>query len=368
MQTLVQQPWMIYGAYGFTGRLIVEAALRRGHRPVLAGRDAGRLNAMAHPLGLTAMPVSLDEGYDLRAALQSVRLVLNAGGPFSETGLPMIEACLDAGTSYADISGEFEHLRAVATLDERARRAGIALLPGAGFGVTLGDCLARHVIDRLPDATHLRLSVAASNAHSTPAVRRTIVNVLAGGGYAVEGGQWRRHALAHQSWALSYDGKLQPFAAAPMGELVAAFQSTHVANIAVGRPMSAGAARMLRTLSPLIQFALSAGPLRRALGGGSNAPAAKPEPAGGYRSWLVAEAQNARGTKSAALLETGEGYALTAEAALANVEALLAGKFAGAFTPASAFGASHVLKIPGVRLSDLQPGTAIRPLLDRLPA
>ncbi len=106
------------------------------------------------------------------------------------------------------------------------------------------------------------------------------------------------------------------------------------------------------------------GPLRRALGGGSDAKATKPEPAG-YHSWLAAEAQDARGNRRAALIETGEGYAVTAEAAVVNVEGLFAGKLAGAFTPASAFGADHVRKIPGVRLSDLVSGSGKRRCLIR---
>jgi len=225
--------------------------------------------------------------------------------------------------------------------------------------VTLGDCLARHVADRLPDATHLRIAVAAANAQSTSAVRRTILNVLAGGGYAVESGRLRRRPIAHRSWTLKLDGRRYTFAAAPMGELVAAFHSTRIANIVVGRPMSANAARGLRTLSPLIQFALSLSPLRRALGGGSSASSTKAEPVDGFRSWIWAEAQNASGEQRAARIETGEGYAVTAAAAVVNVEALLSQKLAGAFTPASAFGAAHVLKIPGVRLFDLEGGTML---------
>lgn len=356
MQNSVQHPWMIYGAYGFTGRLIVEAALQRGHRPILAGRDGDRVKAMAEQLGLTAMPISLDDGDALRAALRAVPLVLNASGPFTETGLPIIEACLDTGTSYADISGEFHHLRTVTALNERARQADIALLSGAGFGVTLGDCLARHVADQLPDATHLRISVAAANAQSTSAVRRTILNVVSNGGYAVERGQWRRRSIAHKSWLLKHDGKPVPFAAAPMGELVAAFNSTRIANIVVGRPMSATAARGIRTLSPLIKGVLSVGPVRRALGNGSGTTPTKPEPAG-YHSWLAAEAQNARGERRTAFIEAGEGYAVTADAAVTNVEALLAQKLAGAFTPSTAFGAAHVLKVSGVRLVDVDPKT-----------
>src|SRR5689334_19474570 len=105
--------WMIYGAYGFTGRLIVEEAVRSGHRPVLAGRDAERLKALAEPLGLEVLPLSLDDPASLRAAAQSTSLIFNAAGPFSETGPKIIETCLKAGTAYADISGELDHLRAI---------------------------------------------------------------------------------------------------------------------------------------------------------------------------------------------------------------------------------------------------------------
>ena len=353
-----QHQWLIYGAYGYTGRLVAEEALRRGHRPVLAGRSGQKLEAMADRMGLAFKPLLLDDPEALRAALRSTRLIFNAAGPFTETGPKIIEACLETGTPYVDISGEFHHLRAVEALD--ARTARIPILTGAGFGVTFGDCLARHVVDRLPDATHLRVSVAASNALTTSAVRRTILEVLAKGGYAVEGGQWRRRPLAHQHWMVRDGGSPLTFAAAPMGELVAARLSTNVANIVVGRPMSAKTAKRLRLVSPLIQGALGLAPLRRALGrdnGSSSASASAPE--GGWRSRIWAEAWNDGGNHVMARLETGEGYAATAAAAIANVEALFARPSVGVLTPAQAFGAAHVLTIPGVQLTDLDPASGL---------
>ena len=356
MSNVTHDSWMIYGAYGFTGRLIVEEALRRGHRPVLAGRDAEQLRSMAKPLELEIMPLSLDDAPSLGLAARSSSLIVNAAGPFSETGPKIIDACLKTSTPYVDISGEFHHLRAVEALDEQAREAGIPLLTGGGFGVTFGDCLARHVVDRLPDATSLLISVAANNAQSTPAVRRTILDVIAKGGYAVEGGSWVKRPLAHQLWTVRDGSTDTPFAAAPMGELAAARTSTSVANIVVGRPMPAKTAKRLRMVSPLLQGALSIAPLRRALGRDSGKPQIPtPEPKQGWRSQLWAEARNARGDRAVARLETGEGYAFTARAALANIEALFTRKLAGAFTPARAFGAEHVLTIPGVRLIDLDP-------------
>jgi short subunit dehydrogenase-like uncharacterized protein len=355
-----RRPFMVYGAYGFTGRLIVEEALRRGHRPVLSGRDEQRLQALAQPLGLAAIALRLDDASALQAALRPMSLVLNAAGPFTATGRAIIEACLATGAPYVDVSGEIAHLRAVYDLDERARKAGVALLTGAGFGVTYGDCLARHVVDRLPDATHLRLSVAASSAQTTSGVRRTILEIMAEGGWAVEGGEWKRRPLAHQTWVVKDGPAALPFAAAPLGELAAARLSTKVADIVVGLPMPGATAKAVRLVSPLIQGALRLPPLRRALGGDEGRPSIRaPEPKEGWRSRIWAEARNARGHRVMARLETGEGLAATARAALANVEALLARRLAGAFSPAPAFGTAHVSTIPGVNLTDLAPETGL---------
>jgi short subunit dehydrogenase-like uncharacterized protein len=119
-------------------------------------------------------------------------------------------------------------------------------------------------------------------------------------------------------------------------------------------------AKAVRLLSPLIQGALRPVPIRRALGrdaGGS--PSRAPEPKEGRRSRIWAQARNAGGRRVLATLETGEGYAATARAALANVEALFERNLAGAFSPALAFGAAHVSAIPGVTLTDLDPETGL---------
>jgi short subunit dehydrogenase-like uncharacterized protein len=120
--------------------------------------------------------------------------------------------------------------------------------------------------------------------------------------------------------------------------------------------MAQKTAKLIRLLSPMIKGALSITPLRNALGrdkGKPSAPAQAPDTV--WHSQLWAEARNARGDRAFSRLDAGEGYAFTARAAIANVEALFARKLVGAFTPARAFGARHVLTIPGVRLVDLDP-------------
>jgi short subunit dehydrogenase-like uncharacterized protein len=356
MIKMTHRPWMLYGAYGFTGGLILEEAIRRRHKPALAGRDGRRIEDLAKRHGLQSHVLSLDDPAALRAAVRGVELVVNAAGPISETGPKLIAACLDMGTAYVDVSGEFHHLQFVEALDARAKQAGIVLLTGAGFGVTYGDCLARYALDRLPNATYLRLSVAAANAQTTPGAQRTIVGVLAKGSYAVEGGRFRRRPLAHQTWTIRSTSSEVAFAAAPLGELAALRRSTGIADIVVGRPMPAGSARILRLISPLLQGALAVPAIRRFVGRDRGDPlGSSPTPPGGWRSRIWAEAHNDRGDAVLAQLETGEGYAATAEAALANIEALFAHRPKGAFTPGLAFGSAHLASLPRVGITDLSP-------------
>src|SRR5262245_8951509 len=98
--------WMLYGAYGRMGRLIIDEALRRGHRPILAGRDASQLLVVARETGVITQHLSLEDDRAIRAALADVRCVLLAAGPYTQTGPAMRAACLDAGCSYLDINGE----------------------------------------------------------------------------------------------------------------------------------------------------------------------------------------------------------------------------------------------------------------------
>src|SRR5512147_2807043 len=86
----VSDPLLVYGATGYTGRLIVDRAVDSGLRPILAGRDARRLAALAEPRGLEYRAASLQEPERLRSILDGVGVVLNVAGPFSHTVRPLL--------------------------------------------------------------------------------------------------------------------------------------------------------------------------------------------------------------------------------------------------------------------------------------
>src|SRR5215468_10962423 len=156
--------WMLYGAYGRTGRLIVDEALRRGHRPILAGRDAAKLQELQRATGLATAHLPLERAAELRVALSRLRCVVLAAGPYQVTGPLMRAACLDARCSYLDINAAVDDFREALACDEAARAAEVAVVPGVGYGVVFGECLAAHATRRVPGATHLRLSLATQTA------------------------------------------------------------------------------------------------------------------------------------------------------------------------------------------------------------
>src|SRR5689334_15004153 len=117
--------WMLYGAYGMTGRLILDEALRRGHRPILAGRDATKLQQLQQVTALDTALVPLERGSALRDALSGMRCVVLAAGPYQLTGPPMRAACLEARCSYLDVNAAVDDFRQALACDEAAQAAGV---------------------------------------------------------------------------------------------------------------------------------------------------------------------------------------------------------------------------------------------------
>ena len=154
--------WMIYGAYGYTGQLIAKQAIAEGFRPILAGRDPGRTEALAQELGCPFRAFSLDQPEFSATNLADVALVLNCAGPFMETAQPMIQACVRLGVHYLDITGEWKVIEHAARQDERAKAAGSIIMPAVGFDVVPSDCLAVQLATALPTACNLELAFQVS--------------------------------------------------------------------------------------------------------------------------------------------------------------------------------------------------------------
>ena len=93
-------PWIIYGANGYTGRLVVAEAQRQGLQPVLAGRNREQILQLGRETGLETRVFGLEAPEQVDEGLRGMRAVLHCAGPFVHTYRPMVEACLRLGVDY----------------------------------------------------------------------------------------------------------------------------------------------------------------------------------------------------------------------------------------------------------------------------
>jgi short subunit dehydrogenase-like uncharacterized protein len=352
---------LIYGANGYTGRLIVERALARGLKPVLSGRNAQAIGEMAAAHGLEARPAALDDPRRLDGALQGITTVLHCAGPFSATARAMADACLRARAHYLDITGEISVFEMMAARSGEAGRSGVMLLPGAGFDVVPSDCLAAHLKRRLPSATSLVLAFTGGVGLSRGTATTMIENVGRGGAIRRDG----RITLVPAAWRerdIDFGDKVRHSVTIPWGDVSTAFHSTGIPNIEVYVAATRGSVRAMR-LSQRLGWLLASAPAQALLKWRirSGAPGPSAQQRRGARARLWGEASNAAGEVVRARLVAPDGYTLTALTAVAAAERCLAGKAVPGFqTPSRAFGADFILEFDDVTREDLPSAPAGR--------
>ena len=127
--------WMLYGANGYTGRLIAAEATSRGVQPVLAGRSAEKIEALRRELNCPSRAFALSSAAEVGRHLDGISAVLHCAGPFSQTAPSMMEACIARGVHYLDITGEIDVIELAARKHTQAEAAGVTLMPAVGMDV-----------------------------------------------------------------------------------------------------------------------------------------------------------------------------------------------------------------------------------------
>jgi short subunit dehydrogenase-like uncharacterized protein len=347
---------LIYGANGYTGRLIVKQAVARGLRPVLAGRNATELGALARDHGLESRAAALDDAGALDAALAGCAVVIHAAGPFAHTSRPMVDACIRNRVHYLDITGEigvFETLASNAR-STQARDAGVMLLPGSGFDVVPTDCLAAHLKRRLPSATWLTLAFSGGTGLSRGTATTMVENIQRGGAIR-RGGKITPVPAAWKQRDINFGDRVRHVVTLPWGDVSTAFHSTGIPNIEVYTAAPAAAVRGM-IMSRYLGWLMATAPAQDFLKGRIRAGA--PGPSDAQRASAVArlwgEAWDDDGNKVVSRLRTPDGYTLTALTSVAAAEKVLAGGAKPGFqTPSLAFGADFILEIVGSEREDV---------------
>jgi len=344
--------FLIYGANGYTGELITRFAVERGLKPILAGRSAIKVEELAKKHHLEYRVFSLDETDRLDAALQEVDMALHCAGPFSITSRPMVEACLRNKKHYTDITGEISVFEGAAAMGKKAEDAGIMVMPGVGFDVVPSDCLARHLKDRLPSATHLSLAFYGMGrlSHGTQA---TMTMNVGKGGAIRKDGRITGVPAAWKTQEIDFGEVTKTGVTIPWGDVATAYYSTGIPNIEVFTVVPPSNLKMMK-MSRYLGWLLATKPFQDYLqkqipaGGPSDDERAK------GKTLMWGQASDLNGNRVESRQQGPEGYTITAIAALNIAEKILAGNFTPGYqTPARAYGADLVLEIDGVSRQDV---------------
>ena len=345
---------LIYGGTGYTGRLIAEHARNLQRTPVIAGRTAHRVQAVAAELSLSGRVITLDEHQAIDDALGDIDVLINAASPFARTAPPLIEACLRTRTHYLDITGELPIFQSAARYDDAARERGIMIMPGVGLGIVASDCLALHVAGRIPNAKYLRMAVLRPESFSRGSIRSALglsnsqVTIRRNGRLiSVPVGRLQR--------VFDYGEGGRESVAVNWADVFTAYYSTGIRNIEAYfeanlasralYELGAGVADALRL--PAVERWLDA--VVRALPDGPSAQRRQME-----SCVIVAEVEDSWRQRRCARLKTPDGYSFTAEAATEIATRAAGGDFRPGFqTPARVYGADLVLEFKGTWREEL---------------
>lgn len=139
----------VYGATGYTGRLVAAELAARGLPVVVCGRNPQRLSELAATLGGADVDVAVAAADDPAALEQAFRgraSVVNCAGPFTTTGPTVVGAAIASGCHYVDTSGEQHFLHQVFDgFDATASTAGVTVAPAMAADGAPGDLLAHLV-------------------------------------------------------------------------------------------------------------------------------------------------------------------------------------------------------------------------------
>jgi short subunit dehydrogenase-like uncharacterized protein len=340
--------WLLYGANGYTGELIAREAVRRGARPVLAGRSQSRIAALAEELGLEHRVFGLDNAAALRNGIDEFDLVLHCAGPFSATAEPMMRACILTGTHYLDITGEISVFEDAFLLDQEARAADIVICPGVGFDVVPTDCVAAALRDALPGATRLALGYDSRSGLS-PGTAKTMVEGIPLGCSVREDGEIRQVPLAHKTRRIDFGNGEKLAMTIRWGDVATAYRSTGIPNVEVYIPASPRLVSRLRKVN-LIRSVFGWGPVQRILKRRIEKTVRGPteEQRRDADMFVWGEAESLTGERRTARVRTANGYDVTVTASLGIVDILLqGGAAAGYATPSMLAGSDFVTGLPG---------------------
>lgn len=340
----------LYGATGYTGRLVTDELVRTGADFILAGRSADKLRRLADERapGTRVVVAAVDDPGALRALLEDRRVVINCAGPFSLAGEAVLEAAVETGTHYVDSTGEQTYMRKVFEhWGPRAERRGVALVPALGFDYAPGDLIARLTAERHEPLDELEIAYAVKGFGASRGTLSSAVEMMKGGDVVYEGGVWRRAPQLARPESFDFPAPIGRKAVVkyPSGEVLTVPRHTETRRVKSRIAAEAFVpdrrlVPVLGLLGPSMALALRS-PLRRlvddAIGRLPEGPSEEQRNAAEFT--IAAVARGSDGSVGRGTVRGRDVYGLTAVTLVYGAEQMAADGYApsGALGPAAAY-------------------------------
>jgi hypothetical protein len=158
---------LVIGGYGGFGARLSRRLLEAGHEVLVGGRSIEKARRFCED-HKRAAPVVLDRSGELRKRFAELKLgiVIDAAGPFQQSGYEVAEACIAAGAHYLDLADAREFVCGIGALDRAARAAGVAVISGASTVPALSSAVAVHLASGLSRVEKVEMALSAAT-HST---------------------------------------------------------------------------------------------------------------------------------------------------------------------------------------------------------
>jgi saccharopine dehydrogenase (NAD+, L-lysine-forming) len=338
---------VLYGATGYTGRLVARDLADQGADFAVAGRSRERLEGLADELDAdpAVIVASVDDEDALEAMAERARTVASAAGPFKHLGPPVFDAALGAGAHVVDTTGEQGYLRWAHDQHERAREAGVAVVNATGFDVVPSDLAARTAADAIGDPDQVDLALA-TNSRLSGGTQRTMA-ATTGDWWIYQEGAFRSAVPGRHLRSFAFEDTERTGVFIPWGDVATAPRSTGADTVRTFFVLPESQARKYHWSWPLQWVVAKVPGLEKLLE--ARAPDDRDGPSEGGRaeSWFTILAEAKRGDETVrAVVEGTDPYGLTGAATSRTALALADGDVEpGVHTPTQALGTERIPKL-----------------------
>lgn len=355
--------WLIYGANGYSGKMVSRYAKAYGLNPVLAGRNGDAVRALGDELGLPTMCFDLDDYRHVCHELKDIHVVLNCAGPMAQTCQPLLECCLQAKTHYLDISGEIGVFNYCYNHRDSIRIAGSVVVPGIGFEVMLSDTIANILKQQMPDAVMLQMGFAqARQGQLSRGTVETLYQILLGGGRVISDSHLVNVGRAYKTLDIPFLDTIRKAVTIPSGDLFSSWYSSKIPNIEYYAAVSEQGLRQLNFLQKL-GWMLKDKDIKKLLYWLLTRQHRNPTAGERYanNAFFWGEVINDNGEMKSIRVKTPDPYSFTADAAVKAVEKFmeLAGTKAGLYTPTMLLGTDFLETLKNVEIEMIGQGDAV---------